>query len=89
MAITNHRLLTFEEGVVRFRWRDYADGNKTKVMALGAEEFLRRFLLHTLPPGLCRIRHYGFLANRCRREKLARCSISLRRHRGNRNPFRR
>ncbi len=77
VAIANHRLLAFEDGVVRFRWRDYADANKTKVMALSAEEFLRRFLLHTLPPGLCRIRHYGFLANRCRREKLARCRALL------------
>ena len=77
VAISNHRLLTFEDGVVHFRWRDYADANKTKVMALGAEEFLRRFLLHTLPPGFCRIRHYGFLANRCRREKLTRCRALL------------
>ena len=59
VAIANHRLVSFEDGEVRFRWRDYAHGNKTKVMALGAEEFLRRFLLHTLPagfmrsPGLC------------------------------------
>jgi len=62
---------------VRFRWRDYAPGNASKTMALSAEEFLRRFLLHTLPQGFARIRHYGLLGNRCRHQNLARCRALL------------
>ncbi len=77
VAIANHRLVSFEDDEVRFRWRDYAHGNKTKIMALSAEEFLRRFLLHTLPAGFVKIRHYGLLGNRCRHEKLARCRALL------------
>jgi len=77
VAIANHRLVRFENGEVRFRWRDYAHGNKTKVMALSTEEFLRRFLLHTLPAGFVKIRHYGLLGNRCRHEKVARCRALL------------
>jgi hypothetical protein len=73
VAIANSRLVSFENGEVRFRWRDYADGNKIKIMALSGEEFIRRFLLHTLPSGFVRIRHYGLLGNRCRHAKLARC----------------
>ena len=72
-AIGNHRLVDFDGEHVRFRWRDYADGNKVKVMRLGAEEFIRRFLLHVLPRGFTRLRHYGLLANRCRARKLAHC----------------
>jgi len=77
VAIANHRLVSFEDGEVRFRWRDYAHGNKTKIMALSAEEFLRRFLLHTLPAGFVKIRHYGLLGNRCRHEKVTRCRVLL------------
>ncbi len=55
------------------RWKDYAHGNRVKTMTLPAEEFLRRFLLHVLPGGFVRIRHFGFLANRGRTAKLARC----------------
>lgn len=77
VAIGNHRLVSFEHAEVRFRWRDYAHGNKTKVMALSAEEFLRRFLLHTLPAGFVKIRHYGLLGNRCRHRKVARCRALL------------
>jgi len=62
---------------VRFRWKDYARGNRLKTMTLSAEEFLRRFLLHVLPAGFVRIRHFGFLANRGRRVKLARCRALL------------
>ena len=72
-AITNHRLVDFDGEHVRFRWRDYAHGNKVKVMRLDVGEFIRRFLLHVLPKGFTRIRHYGLLANRCRGAKLARC----------------
>ena len=77
VAIANHRLVSFENGQVRFRWRDYADNNKLKIMTVSAEEFIRRFLLHTLPSGFVRIRHYGLLGNRCRHEKLARCRALL------------
>jgi hypothetical protein len=73
VAIANHRLVSIEDGVVRFRWRDYAHHNQVKVMALPAEEFLRRFLLHVVPSGFMRIRHFGLLANRNRAAKLARC----------------
>jgi Putative transposase len=58
---------------VSFRWRDYRHHDKPKVMTLAASEFIRRFLLHTLPDGFHRIRHYGFLANGHRRTKLAQC----------------
>ena len=77
VAIANHRLVSFDDGQVRFHWRDYAHGNASKTMTLSAEEFLRRFLLHTLPPGFVRIRHYGLLGNRCRHQNLARCRTLL------------
>ena len=77
-AIANHRLVDFDGEHVRFRWRDYADGNKVKVMRLDADEFIRRFLLHVLPRGFTRLRHYGLLANRCRSRKLALCRDLLR-----------
>ena len=59
-----------EKNKVRFRYKDYRDHDRQKVLSLSAEEFLRRFLLHVLPKGLMRIRHYGFLANCCRERKL-------------------
>ena len=77
VAISNERLVSHTDGVVRFRWRDYADGDRVKIMALAAEEFIRRFLLHIVPGGFVRIRHFGFLANRTRRVKLARCRALL------------
>jgi hypothetical protein len=73
VAISNDRLLSLDEGIVRFRWKDYTDGDRIKVMPLPAAEFLRRFLLHVVPAGFVRIRHLGFLANRTRHGKLARC----------------
>ena len=73
VAISNHRLVAFENDRVSFRWRDYAHGGKQKVMTVSADEFLRRFLLHVLPKGLVRIRHFGFFANRRRQTALARC----------------
>jgi len=73
VAIANSRLVKLEEGQVSFRWRDYRHHDKPKVMSLAADEFIRRFLLHALPDGFHRIRHYGFLANGHRRAKLARC----------------
>jgi hypothetical protein len=71
VAIANDRLLGLEDGQVRFRWKDYRDGSRRKTMALAAEEFIRRFLLHVLPAGFQRIRYYGFLANRYRAQKIA------------------
>jgi len=73
VAISNHRLLDIEAGQVRFQWKDYRDKGQQKAMTLSAEEFIRRFLLHALPDGFQRIRYYGFLGNRYRQEKLARC----------------
>jgi hypothetical protein len=73
VAISNDRLVSLEGDQVRFRWKDYAHGNRRKPMTLAADEFLRRFLLPVLPGGFVRIRHFGFLANRGRTAKLARC----------------
>jgi hypothetical protein len=73
VAISNHRLVAFEDGNVTFLWRDYAHGNKKRMMTLTADEFLRRFLLHVLPRGLTRIRHFGFLANRRHGELMRLC----------------
>ena len=73
VAISNHRLLDIDNGQVRFRWKDYRHHSQSKVMTLEVDEFIRRFLLHVLPDGLQRIRHYGFLGNRHRRAKLALC----------------
>jgi hypothetical protein len=77
VAITNHRLVGLDEQRVSFRWKDYADGNTPKVMTVDGVEFVRRFLQHVLPTGFVRIRHFGFLANRCRDERLARCRALL------------
>ena len=71
--LSNDRLLDIEGGKVRFRWKDYRRGNRQKAMMLTADEFIRRFLLHVLPKGFQRIRYYGFLGNRHREDKLARC----------------
>jgi hypothetical protein len=73
VAISNHRLVAFKEDRVSFRWKDYASGSKQKVMTVSADEFLRRFLIHVLPKGLVRIRHFGLFANRRRAASLLRC----------------
>ena len=73
VAISNHRLVSEEGGRVCFQWKDYRDEDKQKVMEVEAEEFIRRFLIHTLPPGFQRIRHFGFMANCHRRAKLELC----------------
>ena len=73
VAISNRRLVALEDGQVTFHWKDYAHGGGQKTMTLKATEFIRRFLLHVLPAGFVRIRHYGFLANRVCREKLELC----------------
>ncbi len=71
IAISNARILAIDDRQVTLRYRDYRDRNRNKCMTLAGEEFVRRFLLHVLPKGLMRVRHYGFLANRCRRRRLA------------------
>jgi hypothetical protein len=73
VAISNHRLVALEGHQVTFRWRDSAHGNQQRLMTLGVEEFLRRFLLHVLPPSFVRIRHFGFLAHRRRAALLPLC----------------
>jgi len=73
VAISNDRLVRLQDGEVTFRWKDYRQGNKQKLMTLKAEEFIRRFLLHVLPSGFVRIRHFGFLANCHHATKLALC----------------
>lgn len=73
VAIANSRLILLSDGKVSFAWKDYRQNRKTKVMTLDADEFIRRFLLHTLPDGFHRIRHYGFLANGGRNDKIALC----------------
>ena len=88
VAISNRRLVALSDGNVTFRWRDSAHGNKKRLMTLDVDEFLRRFLLHLLPPGFVRIRNFGFLANRNRATLLPLCfqlldgseNILLRRH---------
>lgn len=73
VAIANSRLVEITEQTVAFRWKDYRHHGKTKFMTLEADEFIRRFLQHTLPDGFHRIRHYGFLANGQRAAKIALC----------------
>ena len=73
VAISNHRLVNLNNGKVSFRWKDYSRGNILRTCTLEADEFIRRFLLHVLPGGFVRIRHYGFLSNRYRDIKLALC----------------
>lgn len=80
IAISNNRLLKVKDNKVYFSWRNYRKGNKTQTMALEAEEFIRRFLLHVLPSGFMRIRYFGFLSNRHRTEKLKLCRKLLHVH---------
>jgi hypothetical protein len=73
VAISNHRLVSMADGNVTFLWKDYAHGKKKGKMTITADEFLRRFLLHVLPRGFVRIRHFGFLSARRRRDSIAVC----------------
>jgi hypothetical protein len=73
VAISNNRLLSMDDGKVRFRWKDYRDDNRQKTMTLDGGEFIRRFLIHVLPDGFHRIRYFGFLGNCQRARKLALC----------------
>src|SRR6266851_325752 len=77
VAISNHRLVSLADGQVTFRWRDSAHHNEQKLMTVSLDEFLRRFLLHLLPKGFVRIRHFGFLANRQRSTLLPLCLTAL------------
>ena len=77
VAISNHRLVALTDGKVTFRWKDYADRSQQKLMTLSVEEFLRRFLLHTLPRGFVRIRFFGYMANRRRGALLPICKNLL------------
>jgi hypothetical protein len=77
VAISNNRLVSLNDTEVRFRYKDYAHGNRRKVLSLEPAEFIRRFLLHVLPSGFMRIRHYGILANRAKGEKLAAARTAL------------
>jgi hypothetical protein len=70
VALSNHRLVKLEDGKVTFRYRDYADARKEKLLTLSAEEFLRRFVMHVLPKGFMKVRHYGLLASRQRETRL-------------------
>jgi hypothetical protein len=87
VAIANSRLVSLADGRVAFRWKDYRHRGKAKVMTLDAHEFIRRFLLHTLPDGFHRIRHYGFLANGHRAQKVGTVSRPADHH-GAREPHR-
>ena len=75
VAIANHRILSVKDTVVSFKWRDYRDGKKEKVMTLSVDEFIRRFLLHILPPRFTKIRHYGFLSSAAKKKKLTLCKL--------------
>jgi len=77
VAISNERLLSMSAEAVRFRYKDYAHGNRRRVLALDAQEFIRRFLLHVLPRNFVRIRHYGLLGNRAKQHSLAQCRAAL------------
>jgi len=77
IALSDSRILDFADGQVALSYKDYRDGDRRKVMALSGEELLRRFLLHVLPKGFMRVRHYGFLANRCRARRLGQIRAAL------------
>ena len=77
VAISNHRIISLEDGAVSFYYRDRSDGNRRKIAVLPAEKFIGRFLQHVLPDRFMRIRHYGFLANRAKKQALARCREQL------------
>lgn len=73
VAISNNRILSDKDGDISFKWKDYRDGNKQKIMTLSANEFIRRFLLHILPPGFRKIRHFGIFASRNKTKHIALC----------------
>jgi hypothetical protein len=77
IAISNNRIVSITDDSVTFSWKDYTDGNKRKNMTVPIIEFIRRFLLHVIPTGFVRIRHYGFLSNRDRKAKVHQCLYLL------------
>lgn len=77
VAISNNRIVAFENGYVVFKWRDYSDNNKEKFMTVTVQEFIRRFLMHILPSKFVKIRHYGILSNRSHESKLKKCRMLL------------
>jgi len=80
VAISNHRIISVKNSMVTFSYRDRRDDNKVKQLTIAAEEFIRRFLLHVLPPSYVRIRYFGFLANKCKKKNLACCRQALHYH---------
>jgi hypothetical protein len=80
IAIGNHRLVAFQNNTVSFKWRDYADNSQQKIMQLNVNEFTRRYLLHILPKGFQRLRHYGILANRYKSINLKQARMALHQH---------
>ena len=78
VAISNERIVKIEEETVTFKWRDYKDNNKMKEMTISIQEFIRRFLLHILPPNFMKIRYYGILGNKSKKKKLLKCKILTR-----------
>lgn len=78
VAISNERILKIEGEKVTFKWRDYKDNNKMKEMTISIQEFIRRFLMHILPPHFMKIRYYGLLGNRNKKKKLLKCKILTR-----------
>jgi hypothetical protein len=75
VAISNNRIIECKDNKVKFKYRDYRDNNKEKIMVLDVDEFIRRFLLHILPYGFTKIRYYGILGNRNKKGKLLKCQI--------------
>lgn len=86
VAISNRRLVSLKNAQVAFRYKDYRRGQRQRIMRLPAVEFIRRFLLHSLPKGFVRIRHYGLLANRVRQQNLQRCRRLIGDHPGQKTP---
>lgn len=78
VAISNERIIEIEGEEVKFKWRDYKDNNKMKEMKISIEEFIRRFMMHILPPNFMKIRYYGILGNRNKKKKLLKCKILTR-----------
>ena len=78
VAISNERIVKIEGETVTFKWRDYKDNNKMKEMTISIQEFIRRFLLHILPPNFMKIRYYGILGNKSKKKKLLKCKILTR-----------
>ena len=86
IGLSDHRLHALEDGQMQLDYKDYRDGAKHKRLTLSAEELIRRFLLHVLPRGFMRVRHFGFLANRCRAERLKAIRLAIKQHAADESP---